>query len=109
MTIYFLITPAPIIQKMQGKPLSLIKLSMIPWGLQKNNVKSSPKKPQSALRNTKALLKPDLRRPIESVIKEQWLCFGEGLQGAECKEAVTAFFENRPSYFPHSNSDQQYI
>lgn len=56
-------------------------------------------KPPAALRNTKALLKAPIQDDIEKVIAQELSFFQLGLQGAEFKEAVTAFFEKRKPDF----------
>jgi enoyl-CoA hydratase/carnithine racemase len=55
--------------------------------------------PPAAVKRTKALLKQTTRVPIEAALHAEFLGFAEGLNSAECKESVTAFFEKRAPDF----------
>jgi enoyl-CoA hydratase/carnithine racemase len=57
------------------------------------------KQPPAAVRRTKALLKRALQAPIEMALTAELAALAEGLQSAECKEAVSAFFDKRTPDF----------
>lgn len=57
------------------------------------------KQPPAALKKTKALMKGTDSECLEAVIKQEFLAFADGLQGAEFAEAVAAFFEKRAPDF----------
>lgn len=55
--------------------------------------------PPKAVRTTKALLKKPTRKRVEQVMSDELHHFAQALQGAEFKEAVSAFFEKRQPDF----------
>lgn len=55
--------------------------------------------PPEAVRTTKALLKKPTRKRVEEVMSDELHHFAQALQGAEFKEAVSAFFEKRQPDF----------
>ncbi|MBB3167686.1 enoyl-CoA hydratase [Simiduia aestuariiviva] len=55
--------------------------------------------PPAAVRATKALLRAPLMAESQAVMQAEFKGFGEGLAGAEFKEAATAFFEKRKPDF----------
>lgn len=55
--------------------------------------------PPAAVRRTKLLLKRAQQAQIDIALAAEFSAFAEGLQSAECKEAISAFFEKRPADF----------
>lgn len=55
--------------------------------------------PPEAVRTTKALLKKTTHKRVEQVMSDELHHFAQALQGAEFKEAVSAFFEKRQPDF----------
>lgn len=65
---------------------------------QKQAIKLS-KQPPDATRINKALLRQNNHSHIESVMQQELKQFAQCLQGDECKEALSAFFEKRAPNF----------
>ncbi|GAA6153480.1 enoyl-CoA hydratase [Pseudoteredinibacter isoporae] len=61
------------------------------------------KQPPAAIRSTKQLLRGPRRQEGSDVMDEEMVLFGQGLQGQEFVEAVTAFFEKRDPDFSRFN------
>lgn len=56
-------------------------------------------KPPQALGRSKALLKLSQTNGVDMAIAAEFIGFAEGLQSAECREAIDAFFERRAPDF----------
>lgn len=53
----------------------------------------------AALRHAKTLMKAPQKTAVEDILKQEFAVFAEALEGAEFREAVTAFFEKRKADF----------
>lgn len=60
-------------------------------------------KPPKALARSKALLKLSQNNGVDLAIAAEFIGFAEGLQSAECREAISAFFEKRAPDFSNAS------
>lgn len=70
-------------------PLAVAREQCVKLGIQ----------PPEAVRTAKALLKKPTQKRVEQVMSDELHHFSQALQGAEFKEAVSAFFEKRQPDF----------
>lgn len=69
------------------------------WEYASARITRLAQQPPAAVQRTKALLRADTQAAIEASLAAEYQGFAEGLGSAECKEAVTAFFEKRAPDF----------
>lgn len=72
-------------------------------GLVSERAERLAQQPPAAIRSTKQLLRGPRRQEGADVMDEEMVLFGQGLQGKEFIEAVTAFFEKRAADFSSFN------